>query len=243
MTSQNSLVAEALEAMSEKLTRLPEEIKMLISASVAASTGVDLSQTNIPPAPMPTSMLPESENDDQKPHPGPDVDQNLQQSRGARSDKNFPATSSAQNKSIGTFILRKVSQNVADATGAASRVGGPRNMNNTRLFAGPHAGASVESRNRWKSSTYRRPAEGGGAFNEALRGTSGASAADLAATSRPDPQAPIMEALQDFEKVLSEDQDVGGSGNEHSGVLALGYVFSIISPATQLNKSFNRMIV
>jgi hypothetical protein len=207
-----------MENMSNKLNRLPEEIQVLVAASVANTAGARSHNPTVTIA-----------NDDEQANEAPTSDPD-QGSGGPATDnpvigtEQTPQKKASTNSTLpGASILRKVSQKIASVApaGTGSRVGGSRKMN---LFGGTNQTTSADVRDRWK--TVSKAAAQPDPASQAAMYSSAASAPDgMQGPTAVDPQGPLIEALQGFEKQLAQDsENEEGGGDGSAAVIALGYV-------------------
>lgn len=207
-----------MENMSNKLNKLPEEIQVLVAASVASNTAVHSKQPAVPTA----------NDDDQAANEAPTSDPD-QGAGGPATDKAAVGGDQAAQKKAnpsttlpGASILRKVSQKIASVgpAGPGSRVGGPRKMN---LFGGTNQTTSAEVRDRWKTVTKAAAAQPVFAPQAAEYGDARPMPDGIHAPTAVDPQGPLMEALQGFEKQLAqESENEEGNSDGSAAVIALG---------------------
>ena len=205
-----------MSSISQQLSGLPKEIQTVIEASLAVATLQAVATEPAAKDPMPApAPAPDSDS------PGPDLEPAtaLPKAADAALPSKAPAAGQrSQGKKTGTSLLRKVSRGLAGMAGAGAahpgiKVGGPRKMGATRLFGHPPAGGvAPDGRDRWKADRYKA---GDVPSSDAPR----PDAMNEQAAPAPDPQAPLMEALEGFEKELSDN---GEENDDRQTVIALG---------------------
>lgn len=111
-------------------------------------------------------------------------------------------------KSLLRKVSTKIGQNLLGPGGApgAARVGGPRKMNTARFFGHPPPATTEEARNRWNTNAQRKPADQPAPTQDHV---------EPAGTAPGDPDNPLMQALEGFERTLAEQEASSSEEDEY----------------------------